>query len=180
MKDVDDAQLVARGRDGDAGAFGELVRRNQDAVFNLAWRMSGNWHEAADITQDTFIQAYRKIRSYKPEYAFRNWVMSIGANLMKNRFRSHSRRRQMERNLSEMQILEPEPEQPVRDEGLEEALRRLPEPLRGALVLKHMEGMTYEEVARTLGIGVSAAKMRVARGRDELVRLLGPGREKER
>jgi RNA polymerase sigma-70 factor (ECF subfamily) len=54
----------------------------------------------------------------------------------------------------------------------------VPDSLRAALVLKHMEGMSYEEVARTLGIGVSAAKMRVARGRDELVRLLGEERER--
>jgi len=169
---ADDAQLAEQSQSGNSDAFAELVRRNQDAVFNLAWRMTGNWHEAADITQDTFVRAYRKIHSYKPQFAFKNWVMSIGANVTRNRFRSNSRRQRMEDTLAAMPEPEPAPTPAPRDEGLEAALARVPESLRVALVLKHMEGMSYEEVARTLGIGVSAAKMRVARGRDELVRLL--------
>jgi RNA polymerase sigma-70 factor (ECF subfamily) len=78
----------------------------------------------------------------------------------------------MKETLIEMQDVEAAPAAEVRDEGLEAALGQLPETLRAALVLKHMEGMSYEEIAKTLGIRVSAAKMRVARGRDELVRLL--------
>jgi len=175
---ADDAQLAERCCAGDSDAFAELVRRNQDAVFNLAWRMTRNWHEAADITQDTFIRAYRKLSSYKPEFAFKNWVMSIGANLTRNRFRSYSRRQRMEQTVAGMQDLEPMPAIEAHDEALEAALGRLPESVRMALILKHMEGMSYEEVARTLGIGLSAAKMRVARGRDELVRLLGEERER--
>lgn len=175
---AEDSQLAEQCRAGSTDAFAELVRRNQDAVFNLAWRMTGNWHEAADITQDTFIRAYRKFHAYKPEFAFKNWVMSIGANLTRNRFRSRSRRQRMEQTLAAMQDPEPPPTPVERDEGLELALGQVPDSLRVALVLKHMEGLSYEEVARTLGIGVSAAKMRVARGRDELVRLLGHARER--
>lgn len=169
---VDDAQLAERSRAGDDDAFGELVRRNQDAVFNLAWRMTGSWHEAADLTQEAFIRAYRKLHTYRPEYAFRNWVMGIGANLAKNLFRTRSRRQRAEEGLAAVQDPDAAAAARPRDEALEAALRRLPETLRTALVLKHMEGMSYEEVARTLGIGISAAKMRVARGRDELVFLL--------
>jgi RNA polymerase sigma-70 factor (ECF subfamily) len=169
-----DAELAEQCLGGDAQAFEELVRRNQNSVFNLAWRMTGNWHEAADVTQEAFIRAYRKLSSYRSEYAFKNWVMSIGANLVKNRFRSFYRRQKMEKDLSAMQEPSPAPVTEERDEALEKALGRLPEALRLALVLKHMEGMSYEEVARTLGIGLSAAKMRVARGRDELVKLLDP------
>ena len=109
MMNAGDAEIVEQCRAGDTDAFAELVRRNQDAVFNLAWSMTGNWHEAADITQETFIRAYQKLHSYKPEYAFKNWVMSIGANLTRNRFRSHSRRRRMEETLAEMQEPEPAP-----------------------------------------------------------------------
>jgi RNA polymerase sigma-70 factor (ECF subfamily) len=176
--DASDAQLAERCRAGDSDAFGELVRQNQDAVFNLAWRMTGNWHEAADIAQEAFVRAYQKIHSYKPEYAFKNWVMSIGANLTRNRFRSRSRRERTEQSLVAMQDAESAPAKATHDEPLESALGKVPDSLRAALVLKHMEGMSYEEVARTLGIGVSAAKMRVARGRDELVRLLGEERER--
>lgn len=175
----DDAQLVKQCREGRTRAFEELVRRHQDSVFNLAWRMTGNWHEAADIAQETFIRAYRNIDSYKPEYSFKNWVMSIGSNLTKNRFRSYSRRQHMEQTLAETQDSAPTPQAEEHDEGIDIAIGRLPESLRIALVLKHMEGLSYEEVAQTLGIGVSAAKMRVARGRDELVRLLDQDHERE-
>lgn len=174
-----DAEIVARCREGDTEAFSELVRRNQDSVFNLVWSMTGNWHEAADIAQETFIRAFRKLYSYKPEFSFRNWVMSIGANLTRNRFRSFSRRRRMQETLVRMQGADAAPAPELPDEGLETALARLPETLRTALLLKHVEGQSYAEIARTLGIGLSAAKMRVARGRDELVQLLKTERERE-
>ncbi|MBP7829284.1 MAG: sigma-70 family RNA polymerase sigma factor [Kiritimatiellae bacterium] len=174
-----DAEIVARCREGDTNAFTELVRRNQDSVFNLVWSMTGNWHEAADIAQETFIRAFRKLHSYKPEFSFRNWVMSIGANLTRNRFRSFSRRRRMEETLTRLQEAGPPPAPALPDEGLEAALAQMPETLRTALLLKHVEGQSYEEIARTLGIGLSAAKMRVARGRDELVHLLKTERERE-
>ncbi|MBU1693521.1 MAG: sigma-70 family RNA polymerase sigma factor, partial [Verrucomicrobia bacterium] len=108
-----DAQIVEQCRGGDIEAFAELVRRHQDAVFNLVWSMTGNWHEAADITQETFIRAYRKLPSYKSEYAFKNWVLSIGANLTKNRFRSWSRQQRLQEKLAGMQELkEASPDEP--------------------------------------------------------------------
>jgi RNA polymerase sigma-70 factor, ECF subfamily len=172
--DNSDPELVAKCCAGDACAFEELLLRHQDAVFNLAWRMTGNWHDAADLTQETFIRVYRKLTSYRSEYAFRNWALSICANLTKNLFRGNSRRQHKEDELALVQEMSATPAVSERDEGLEVALRQLPESLRVALVLKHMEGLSYEEIAQTLGIGVSAAKMRVARGRDELARLLEP------
>jgi RNA polymerase sigma-70 factor (ECF subfamily) len=167
-----DSQAVEECRAGRTEAFDALIRRNQDAVFNLAWRMTGNWHEAADITQETFIQAYRKLHLYRAEFAFKNWVMSIGANLTKNRFRSFSRRKRVEEKAAEWQAIGKEPSPDSHDEELDAALKQLPALLREALIMKHMEALSYEKIAETLGIGVSAAKMRVARGRDELVRLL--------
>jgi RNA polymerase sigma-70 factor (ECF subfamily) len=171
-----DAQLTEQCRAGECNAFGELVRRNQDAVFNLVWRMTGNWHEAADITQEAFIRAFRKLNSYRPDHPFRNWILGIGANLARNRFRSLSRRTQREQAAFELQDAEFHAPCGEPDPDLEAALAQVPEALRTALVLKHMEGLSYEEVARALRIGVSAAKMRVARGRDELVHLLAAQR----
>jgi RNA polymerase sigma-70 factor (ECF subfamily) len=175
---TNDAELVTRSLSGEDKAFEELVTRNQDAVFNLAWRMTGNWHEAADITQEAFIRAFEKLQSYKPEYAFKNWVMSIGANMARNRFRSMSRRRRVEEEQAGMADIVPPPPAAGADDALDEALSRLPEILKVPLVLKHMEEMSYTEIAKTLGIGVSAVKMRVARGRDELVRLLADIKER--
>lgn len=174
-----DASLVEQCLGGHKEAYADLVRRHQDAVYNLALRWTGDRDEAADLAQDTFVRAYRKLRSYSSQYAFRNWVLTICANLAKNRFRSEDRRRRAQQAHVELYPANPDPPDPRRA-ALEEALGRLPETLRIPLVLKHMEGLSYEEVSKVLGIGVSATKMRVKRARDELVQRLRPSEGGER
>jgi RNA polymerase sigma-70 factor (ECF subfamily) len=171
--DPSDAVLVERCLAGNTAAYNDLIHRYQDAVFGFVLRMSGNWHEAADLTQDTFLRAYRKLDSYDPRFAFRKWLISIAANLTKNRFRSFFRRRRMEQELAER--LNDSIQSPIdnpRVEELQQVLMQIPEKLRAPLILKHVEGYSYEEIARTLGISVSAAKMRVVRARDGIVQRL--------
>ncbi len=168
--EISDATLVEQCLGGRKDAFTGLVRRYQDAVYNLAYRWTGDRDEAADLTQETFIRAYRSLGSYRPDKLFRNWVLTICANLAKNRFRSETRRRRAQETHVELYGPTDGPG-PGRD-GMDEALARVPEKLRVPLVLKHVEGLSYEEVAGVLGIGVSAAKMRVKRARDQLVALL--------
>jgi RNA polymerase sigma-70 factor (ECF subfamily) len=101
--------------------------------------------------------------------------MTIAVNLTKNRFRSLFRRRRLEEEavaMSEHGVTSPTANDP-RIEAVNQAIGQLSENLRAPLVLRHMEGCSYEEIARILGIGVSAAKMRVMRARDELVQQLG-------
>ncbi len=167
-----DAVLVEQCLAGNSEAYRELIERHQDAVFSFIMRMTGNWHEAADVAQETFIRAYRKLGSYDPRFTFRNWLFSIAANQTKNRFRSFFRRHRVEQQLAAAPDPTPAPD-PRLDE-LDHALAQIPEKLRAPLLLKHVEGYSYDEIARTLGIGVSAAKMRVMRARDELVQLLEP------
>lgn len=176
---ITDAGLVEQCLEGDQEAYAELVRRHQDAVFNLAMSMTRhNAAEATDITQEAFIRAYRKLRAYKAQYAFRNWVMTIGANLAKNRFRSAARRKELEES-----YLEKNPGRTYHSDprhlAVRDALKGLRESYRTPLTLRHMEGLSYEEIAQVLGIGVSAAKMRVKRGTDELKELLNPRGEEQ-
>ena len=168
-----DAALVEGCLGGRKEAFSTLVRRHQDAVYNLALRWSRDRDEAQDLAQETFVRAYRKLGTYNPELSFRNWVLAVCASLAKNRFRSEARRRKAQEAHAELYPRAPDPPDPRRL-ALEAALREVPETLRMPLVLKHVEGLSYEEIGRVLGIGVSAAKMRVKRGRDELVRRLRP------
>jgi len=170
--EVFDAELVQQCLAGRLAAFEELMSRHQDAVFNLLFKMTGNRDEAADLTQEAFIRAYRKLGAYDGQFSFKNWVITIGVNLAKNRFRSFFRRRRIEEEAGA-----PAESATMNDpcvEAVNEALAQLPEKLRVPLVLKHMEGCSYEEIAQMLGIGVSAAKMRVLRARDEFVRRLEP------
>ena len=170
--DASDTTLVAACLDGDRQAFARLVERHQDAVYNLAYRMTGQAADAADLAQEAFIKAYRKLHTYNPAYTFRNWLLGICANQTRNFFRHTSRRIRLE---EEHARLEPGPEgAPVDDrrEALSEALQSLPEKTRLPLVLKYMEDLSHEEIARILKLGVSAVKMRILRGREELARQL--------
>ena len=162
-----DAALVEKCLQGQSEVFAELMQRHQEAVFGLAMSMTRyNYAEASDLAQETFIAAYRKLSYYDPQRAFHTWVMTICANLAKNRFRSRQRRHDLEEKYQTAQIAS----MPARSspELLEEILRQIPDKLRIPLVLRHTEGLSYDEIAHILGIGVSAAKMRVKRGLDEL------------
>ena len=170
--ELTDAALVERSLEGDKASFEGLVLRHQDGVFNLALRMTNSHADAADLAQDTFVRAYRKLRSYKPEYSFRNWVLTICANLTRNRFRREARRRRTEEAHVQERAVSGQAGRSHVYGPLEEAIRSIPEEHRVPLVLKHVEGLSYEEVAGVLSIGVSAAKMRVKRGKDQLVLLL--------
>jgi RNA polymerase sigma-70 factor (ECF subfamily) len=173
VTDPTDASLVEQCLEGSKEAFAELVRRHQDRVYRLALRMTGDRDEAVDLAQETFIRAYRKLRLFDLQRSFGNWLLSLCANLGKNRFRSEARRRRAQDGHLEL-LAAGAPRPDPRKSALEEALRQMVEKLRIPLVLKHVEGLSYEEIAQVLGIGLSAAKMRVKRARDELVRILGP------
>lgn len=172
-----DSDLAAACLDGDRRAFEDLVERHRNAVFNLAWRMTGNAAEAEDLAQEAFIRAWRKMEQYKPEFSFRNWVMGICANLTRNRFRSSARRRAAEQGYVEIDGLKSDSTAAAGDEALERALMDLPETTRVPIVLKYMEGLSIEEIARTLNLGLSAVKMRLVRGRDDLLALVRRHRE---
>ena len=164
-----DIELVELCLNGEREAFSELVVRHQHAVFNLAYRMTSNHQDAADVAQEAFIRAFRKLHSYKPTYSFRNWVMGICANLVRNRFRSEVRRRNLETRHAQEAEPAADPPDP-RHALLERALARLPEQTRVPLVLKYIEDFSLEDIAKTLRLGLSAVKMRLARGREELLR----------
>jgi len=173
MDEQTDPELVRACLDGRQHAFEELVRRHQDAVFGLAVSMTRNHEDAADMAQDAFIRAYNKLEQYNPDYSFRSWILRICANLTKNLFRSRTRRRNME----ERHMVQVEIEQDAAEpdfQALEEALAKLPPKLGAPLRLKYMEGLPYDEVAKILGVGVSAAKMRVLRAKKMLVEVLEP------
>jgi RNA polymerase sigma-70 factor, ECF subfamily len=163
-----DGALVEDCINGDQEAFRELMVRHQDSVYQLAYRMTQNAADADDLAQEAFIRAYRKLRLYRPQYSFRTWVMTICANLAKNRFRSSARRRHAENEHLEMGNAAADRAADDRKAVVEAALQALPEPYRVPLVLRHVEGLSYEEIARVMSIGLSAAKMRVARGREAL------------
>lgn len=173
-----DAALVELCLAGRKDAFEILVERHKDRVFRFAMRIVGDRDDAADLAQETFVRAYRKLVLYDGERSFGTWLLAICANLGKNRLRSESRRRRAQEAHVEIYRTDQNPPDALR-EALEEALRQMPEALRIPLVLKHVEGLSYEEVADVLGIRLSAAKMRIKRARDELARRLASAPEED-
>lgn len=178
MKDVDDTEWVRACLGGDREAFRILVDRHQDAVYNLAYQMNGNATTAEDLAQETFLRAFQRLRQFKPSHSFRNWLLGICANLSRSRYRSRKRKRALEEAYAaDAEILREERrEAETRAESarrtIGQALMRVPESLRAPLVLHYMEGQSIREIAETLNIRLSAAKMRLARGREHLKELI--------
>ncbi len=166
-----DATLVEQCLKGEKEAFARIVERYQHRVFHLALIRMPNRQDADDLAQETFLQAYRKLNTFDQCYSFKTWLFTICVNLGKNRLRGLARRRE---------VHHPDIENSASASGdghlsridLTNALYKIPEAIRVPLVLKHLEGFSYEEIAFTMKIGLSAAKMRVKRGRDQLVKYL--------
>ena len=166
-----DASLVEQSLKGRKDAFAEIVNRYQHRIYYLSLARMRDRYEADDLAQETFLQAFRKLAMYDSRGSFRNWLFCICVNLGKNRLRSRARKREVYNPHPELQEIASQDQVPSRIDIMD-ALHKLPEIKRIPLVLKHVEGFSYDEIAAIMKIGKSAAKMRVKRGRDELVRHL--------
>ena len=166
--------LVRAVLSGDPAAFGMLVDRHAPACLRFASRMLGSREDAEDVTQEAFVRAHRALGRYDEQMRFRTWVMSILANRCRTALLHRHRR------TSRVVIDGAAVERAVgRDEGdadlrdtIERALAQLDPAQREAFVLKHVEMLSYDEMATITGAGVSALKMRVRRACDRLQALL--------
>lgn len=174
-----DADLVAAWKDGDDGAFEELVRRHEKRVFRLLVRMMGNREEAEDVAQETFISLYRHGKRFRAEARFSTFVYRVAANAALNRRRSLGRGRARIEKLAARQAAGDDlPQQPRDPEdstlGIEltgrvrEALETLSPSLRMPVVLYDIEGLPYGEIAEILGVAEGTVKSRIHRARQAL------------
>lgn len=177
----DDAQLVARSLKYDHEAFGQLIDRHAAAIVNLGYRMVGSRAEAEDLAQETFLAAYKALSTFRADSKFSTWLYRIAANKCKDWLRV-KRPGQGQYDLDADESLDlyvaeertPEvllSQQQIAQE-LEQAIQRLPPLYREAFVLKHVEGMSYEEMEEILGVSGDTLKMRVYKGRVQLSREL--------
>ncbi|MGS0684181.1 RNA polymerase sigma factor SigE [Nakamurella sp. GG22] len=148
----------------------DIVREHGDRVYRLAYRLSGNTHDAEDITQETFIRVFRALDNYRPG-SFEGWLHRITTNVFLDLVRRRQRIR-MEALPEETDRIagkEPSPEQAFSDANLDPDLQAalddlLPE-FRAAVVLCDVEGLTYEEIGETLGVKLGTVRSRIHRGR---------------
>ncbi len=166
-------------------AFRILVERHSRAIFRVAYRMTGNEHDADDVVQETFLRAYRQIDQFEERANFGTWVHRIAINcsldLLRSRVR-HEKHRVNESEDGEMsrefESTDPQPDRLLLSAEVQQhvvsALDRLSGNERTAFMLRHFEGMPVEEIGRTLGIQVNAAKHTIFRAVRKLRQSLEP------
>lgn len=182
-------QFIERLKQGEAEAFNTLISERSGEVYGLLYRLTENSEEARDLTQETFLKAFQNISHFRGEADLRTWIYRIAINQARNRWRWWRRRRRdvtisLDGSEGEgaraLAMLGTEssrtPEQHTlrreRERALQTALRGLGSSYREAVILRDIEGFTYEEIAETLDISIGTVKSRLARGRQELRRKL--------
>jgi RNA polymerase sigma-70 factor (ECF subfamily) len=154
-------------------SWDELVRQHADRVYRLAYRLSGNQHDAEDLTQETFIRVFRSVQNYQPG-TFEGWLHRITTNLFLDMVRRRARIRMeaLPEDYERVPADEPNPEQIYHDSrlgpDLQAALDSLPPEFRAAVVLCDIEGLSYEEIGATLGVKLGTVRSRIHRGRQAL------------
>lgn len=172
QKSIDDAALVRRCLEGETAAFEALVAEYQRLAFTVALRMLGDYEDARDATQNTFVKAFEKLSSYEPRYRFFSWMYRILVNECLNA----RRQRRPTDDLDEEQPADGQPVDTVevaeRHRDVRAALLGLPIHYREVIVLRHFAQMSYEEMSVALGVPVKTVKSRLHTARVQLTRRL--------
>jgi RNA polymerase sigma-70 factor (ECF subfamily) len=185
LRPVADVEFIERLKRGEAAAFETLIADHSGEIYGLLFRLTENSEEARDLTQETFLRAFQNIDRFRGEADLRTWIYRIAINQARNRWRWWRRRRRdvtVSLDATQGQSRQPlietlsesneNPEQQTlaheREVALRSALRKLSRAYRETVVLRDIEGFSYEEIATTLGINVGTVKSRLARGRHEL------------
>lgn len=168
-----DADLLERCRTGDVDAFAALYQEQSPRIFALARRMAGSPEDGEDLLQEIFLQAYRKLDSFKGEAAIGTWLYRLALNHCLDHVRG--KRAKMDRVTDTFDAaMEPAArhDTPIARFDLERAVERLPEGCREAFVLHDVEGFNHKEVGRMLGIAEGTSKSQVFKARMKLRSML--------
>jgi RNA polymerase sigma-70 factor, ECF subfamily len=186
MMEESDALAVAKAQAGDQTAFRLLVERHSHDLFRLAYRMTGNEHDAEDLVQETFLRAYRKLGQFQARANFGTWVHRIAANCALDLLRKRQRDDQCYRRVDHPAAVElarladdaPAPDdaacQAEMAQSVESALDQLTAMERTAFVLRHFENHSIKEIGHVLDLGQSAVKQAIFRAVQKVRRSLAP------
>jgi len=176
MTSLTDEELMSLFQRGEDSSYSVLVRRHKDALTNFVYRFFGDWDESEDIVQETFFRVYRNKRSFRAGERFSTWLYQIASNLAKTRLRRRTLWRFVRLGGGagegpDFDLPDSGPgsdqvaDDAIRDERIQEALNRLPVKFREGVVLRDIQGLSYEEIARITGTTMGTVKSRINRGR---------------
>ena len=180
-----EGELVQQSKDGDLDSFNQLVERYQGRVYNLTLRMLGTPQDAEDVTQETFVLAWKAIHSFKGG-TFRTWLFRIASNACTDLLRSRQRRKadssdSLSAEYNSLPSSTESPEEYILREELSRLINQnllsLPEERRLVLILADLQGFSYEEIAQITNSSIGTVKSRLSRGRANLRDLLLKHRE---
>jgi RNA polymerase sigma factor (sigma-70 family) len=178
-----EAQLVARAKRGEPGAYEEIVRMHQTIAFRAAWVITRSGADAEEAAQDAFVKAHAALGRFRDGAPFRPWLLAIVANEARNRLRSAGRRAGLAQRVAEERRPDdavPSPEAALLDsewrEQLLSAIERLPGPAREAIACRYLLELSEEETAAALGCRRGTVKSRVSRALGRLRAELGEGK----
>jgi RNA polymerase sigma-70 factor, ECF subfamily len=185
---TDDHRLIADSLDGNTAAFGELVRRYQDRLYNTVYRLVDNGEDALDVVQEAFLNAYQSLDSFKGDSQFFTWLYRIAVNTAISLKRKKRVMVRIDVGANGESVIEPyDPseqsrpghalEQAEQARRVHRALTQLSPEHRAVLVMKDMEGQKYETMADVLGVPIGTIRSRLHRARLELRELLEQNEE---
>lgn len=175
-----EVDLIAKCQEGDRQAFNRLVMRYQNLVYNFLYRLAPNWDDVDDLAQEVFVKVYHSIKALKDRTQFKSWLHSIAVSVYID---EHRRRKKLqERFVSDERLLESQTD-PNENPGyylerqelhrrLQEAITELPEEFKVVIVLREIQGFSYEEIAKTLKCSIGTVRSRIFRGRQLLQQML--------
>lgn len=174
-------ELVQAAQQGDQGAFSQLVEQNQGKIYSLCYRMTGNSEDAADLTQEAFLNAWRGLSKFGRQSSFSTWLYRLASNACIDFLRREKRRSALSMTLEskdeddhqadlpdERWSPERELERKESRQALQAGLAALSPEHREVLLLRETEGLSYQEIARCLGLEDGTVKSRIARARMSL------------
>jgi RNA polymerase sigma-W factor len=181
----DDTVLVKKAKAGDGKAYDDLILLYKDAVYSIIYRMVRNKQEAEDLSQEAFIKAYNSINSFNEEYAFSTWLFKIATNncidfFRKRKLKTYSMDQTIKYKDEEIQQ-EYADNEPTADKEIvaseksamiRKAIEELPEKYRTAIMLRHHEERSYEDIAQILDLPLGTVKARIFRAREMLKKSL--------
>ena len=184
---ITDKQLVKRVQNGEKAAYDLLVLKYQQRIINLVSRFVRNHSDALDVTQEAFIKAYRALPNFRGDSAFYTWLYRIAVNTAKNHLAVQSRRpRDSDYDVSEIEQIEGNsalteqatPENILLKDELQatvlKAIEELPEDLKTAIMLREVEGLSYEEIASVMECPIGTVRSRIFRAREAIDNEMNP------